>query len=500
MIRLRAYQEQSIAELRAAIRCGKRRIMLTIPTGGGKTLTATSMILGAMAKGKRCLFVAHRKELIDQTVVAFQRMGVDRVGVIRASDPRLDPDQPIQVASIQTLARRKQRDFDLVIIDEAHRSMATSYTEHLFDRHDGAVIVGLSATPCRTDGKPLGKRFDHLVVGARYSQLIEEGHIVAPQVYSTPVQADLSGVSTTAGDYNQGELGAVMSESRLVGDIYEQWRKHPRERTVAFAVNVAHSMAIVERFCSHGVRAEHLDGKTPEAEREAILRRLGTGETELVSNVGVLCEGWDMPACKTLILARPTKSLGLYMQMAGRIFRPHEGKMPLILDHGDNVDRHGMPHIDRQWSLEDVVKKPKEAPAKVCKSCFAYIPAGSRVCPVCKTEQPAVESERKDITENVIPVDLALRIIEPQNTEVVQLAYFRRMHAQCRSRGWKSQAAVHRYREKFGQEPPREWIEALRTDYRGDAEWKARVAEKQAQKQQQEPALIVDEWRTKASA
>jgi DNA repair protein RadD len=487
-VTLRPYQERSIGELRAAIRHGKRRIMLTIPTGGGKTLTATSMILGAMAKGKRCLFVAHRKELIDQTVVAFQRMGVDKVGVIRASDPRLDPDQPIQVASIQTLMRRKQRDYDLVIIDEAHRSMATSYTEHLFDRHESAVIVGLSATPCRTDGKPLGKRFDHLVVGARYSQLIKEGHIVAPQVYSTPIHADLSGVSTTAGDYNQGELGAVMSESRLVGDIYEQWKKHPRERTVAFAVNVAHSLAIVERFCSHGVRAEHLDGNTHEAEREAILRRLGTGETELVSNVGVLCEGWDMPACKTLILARPTKSLGLFMQMAGRIFRPHEGKLPLILDHGDNIDRHGMPHIDREWSLDESVKKPKEAPSKVCKACFAYIPAGCRVCPICKAETPATESERKDITDNVVPVDLALRTIEPLNSEHVQYAYFRRMHAVCRSRGWKSQAAVYRYLEKFGQDPPKAWVEALRTDYRSDEEWKRRVADKQAEKRAKDEA------------
>lgn len=483
-VTLRPYQAASIEEVRAAIRAGKRRIMLTVPTGGGKTLTAASMIHGALGKGKRSLFVAHRKELIDQTVAAFARLGIMSVGVIRASDRRRDSSQPIQVASIQTLARRTQPDYDLVFVDEAHRSNANTYTKHVFERHASAVIVGLSATPCRADGRPLGTHFDELIVGAKYSTLIAEGHLAAPLVYSTPVLPDLSTVRTSDGDYNREDLEAAMNRGALIGDLFTQWSKHPRQRTVCFAVGVAHSLAIVERFRAEGVRAEHLDGTTPECERVAILARLASGETELVSNVGVLCEGWDLPSCKRLILARPTKSLGLYMQMGGRIFRPWEGVTPIVLDHGGNVDRHGLPHEDREWSLTKKTKKGSGAPpVKACPACFAFVSAAARNCPHCNhefvvaTPQP---QEAKDII-----VDLALRTLDGDDAK---LAFFRATYRKARERGYKLGYVIHTYRDRFACEPEPSWVTALRTDYRGDSEWKERVKTKQAHRTAEERA------------
>jgi superfamily II DNA or RNA helicase len=473
MIQLRPYQVHSIAAVRDAIRSGKRRIMLTIPTGGGKTYTAASIIAGAVHKGKRSLFVAHRLELIDQTVASFHRLGLDCVGVIRANDKRRDAVQPIQVASIQTLARREQQAVDLIIIDEAHRGTAKSYVDHLFDRHPKAVIIGLSATPVRADGHPLGSHFDELVVGAKYSDLIDGGSIVAPIVYSTPIVADLSKVRTSGGDYNVQDLEAAMNKGVLVGDLVEQWLKRPRQRTVAFAVSIAHSRAIVARFTGVGVAAEHLDGTTPEDERRAILARLASGETTVVSNVGVLTEGWDLPACKTMILARPTKSLGLYMQMAGRILRPFEGVTPIINDHGCNVDRHGLPHVDREWSLSKQKKKKNEAPpVKACPACFAFVLIGKATCPHCGHEFDAksVDEERK--RDEPIPVDLVIRTL---NGDDAKLASFKRLYDDCRARGWRYTAIVHRYWAKWNEAPPDEWVSALASDYRRDTEWKERI-------------------------
>lgn len=492
-VQLREYQTTSIAQIREAIvsirarllernECRGPRIMLTVPTGGGKTLTAAAMIIGALGKGKRSLFVAHRKELIDQTVTAFARLGITSVGVIRASDKRRDSAQPIQVASIQTIARRKQDDFDLVFVDEAHRSSAATYTEHVFKRHAGAVIIGLSATPCRADGRPLGTHFDELIIGARYSELIAGGHIAAPLVYSTPVVPDMSTVRTSAGDFNQEDLEEAMNKGALIGDLFTQWNKHPRARTVVFAVSVAHSLAIVERFRAEGVRAEHLDGTTAEAERAAILARLASGDTEVVSNVGVLCEGWDLPSCKRLILARPTKSLGLFMQMGGRILRPWGGEVPIVLDHGGNVDRHGLPHEDREWSLTSKPKKCGTAPVKACDGCFAFVPAAALNCPHCGFVFPVVVPEPKEKAEDVI-VDLALRTLDGDDAK---LAFFRQLHRSCRERGWKSGACVHRYFARFSEDPPAHWVAALKSDYRTDVEWKARVASKQRERRSKE--------------
>lgn len=479
MIELRPYQVTSIEQLRAAIRSGKRRIMLTVPTGGGKTYTSASLIAGALAKGKRSIFVAHRKELIDQTVRSFAGLGITTVGVIRAGDKRRDPKQPIQVASIQTLARRTQQDADLVVIDEAHRASSASYTKHLFERHPNAIIIGLSATPVRADGKPLGTHFEDLVIGALYSELLEGGHIVEPRVYSTPVLPDMSTVRTSGGDFNQDDLEAAVNRGALIGDLFTQWSKHPRQRTVAFAVSVAHSKAIVDEFRARGVRAEHLDGTTPEVDRAAILARLESGATELVSNVGVLCEGWDMPSCKTLIVARPTKSLGLWMQMAGRILRPWNGVAPTILDHGGNVDRHGLPHEDREWSLTKKPKKGGAVKVKACPECFGFMPSGCKTCPLCGYAFSAEEVESERLAVEPIPVDLALRTL---NGDDAKLRAFRALHRTCRERGWKLGAAIHRFEARFGEPPAPEWIAALKSDYRADGEWKARVKEKQAAK------------------
>ncbi len=467
---LRPYQLTTIDRIRALIRQGHKRILVQIPTGGGKTLTAVAMLIGALSKGTRSMFVAHRLELIDQTVTTFANMGVLSIGVIRAKDPRTDPKQPIQVASIQTLARRGKPEARIVFIDEAHRSCSPSYVKHLFDAYPDAIFIGLTATPCRADGKPLGAHWTAIVQETAYSKLIADGHLSAPVVYSTPILPDLTTVRTVAGDYNAEDLEAAVNRRALIGNLLAEWQKRSGgRRTVAFAVSVAHSRAIVEMFTEAGVKCEHLDGETPEDLRRAILARLASGETTLVSNVGVLCEGWDLPPCKCMLLARPTKSLALYMQMAGRILRPWEGEVPVILDHGGNVDRHGFPHEDREWSLTDKPKRVGTMPLKACKECFAMVPAAVAVCPHCGYEWPAPESPEPPKRDELSAVELAMRTLDGDDAK---LSYFRKLAKEASERRWKAGAVLHKYREKFNEEPPRAWQRRLWKVVRDDPEWK----------------------------
>jgi superfamily II DNA or RNA helicase len=474
VIDLRPYQSVSIESVRAQLRAGKRRPILVLPTGGGKTLTAASILISAMSKGRRVMFAAHRKELIDQTVRAFERLGVTDIGVVRAQDRRFRPGAMCQIASVQTLVRRKPiPNVDVVVIDECHRALAKSYAQALFMAYPGATFLGLTATPCGPNGKALGASFDALVVGATYSTLIAEGHIVEPIVFSTPTQADLSDVRTTGGDYNLEDLEKAVNRGSLIGNIVAEWSKHAGSlKTVVFAVSVLHSRAITERFVAAGIAAEHLDGETPEDERAAILGRLERGETRVLSNVGVLCEGWDMPSVKGCVLACPTKSLVKFMQCAGRVLRPSGGVRPIILDHAGNIDRHGMPHEDREWSLD---AKPKRkgggAPMKSCESCYAYVPAGSRVCPHCGAEfAVVVKPEPKGLDD----VGLAERTREQMVRETVLPASFDSIEGDPRSVGvfeslvrrmyalkYKPQWVRYRFEAAVKRPLPREWAQRI---------------------------------------
>jgi len=474
VVQLRPYQISAIDRVRDVFRSGKGRPVLCLPTGSGKTLTSASILISAMAKGKRVMFAAHRKELIDQTVCAFGRLGVADIGVVRASDRRYRPSAMCQIASVQTLARRQPiPGVALVVIDECHRGLAKSYAQALFMAYPTARFLGLTATPIGPNGRALGGVFDSLVEGATYSELIAEGHIVEPIVFTTPTQADLSDCRTSGGDYNLEDLEKAVNRGSLIGNIVAEWQRHASElRTVVFAVSVLHSRAIVERFASAGVAAEHLDGETPEDQRAAILARLEAGTTRVVSNVGVLCEGWDMPSVKACVLACPTKSLVKFMQCAGRVLRPWEGIRPIILDHAGNIDRHGMPHEDREWSLE---AKPKRkgggAPMKSCTSCYAYVPASCRVCPHCGAEfEAAIKREPKGldevglaertreqmVRETMLPADV-LSITGDARLVGVFHSLARRMFALRYKPGW----VRHRFEAATKCPLPREWAQRI---------------------------------------
>jgi superfamily II DNA or RNA helicase len=308
---LRPYQVEVIAEFDRAVAAGQRRIILVSPTGSGKTVIASAIIKAARYEGKRVVVLAHRREIIKQTSTKLYEHGIQH-GIIAAEFPTR-PFEPVQVASIQTLWQRAIRTeamelpaADLLVIDECHHSPARTYRK-IIDVYPEAILLGLTATPCRGDGRGLGGIFETIIECPQVAELIEQGYLVKTRVYA-PVNPDLTGVRVEKGDYVESQLADRMNTAKLVGDIVTHWHKYgERRKTVAFTVNVGHSVHLRNEFIRSGVRAEHVDGSTPKDERDATLARLASGETELVSNCMVLTEGWDMPEVGCCILARPTK-------------------------------------------------------------------------------------------------------------------------------------------------------------------------------------------------
>ena len=364
--------------------------MVVSPTGSGKTVFAAHIIQRGYEQGKHSLFMAHRREILDQTYGKLLLAGVDQsaLGIIMAKDPRRNPAALVQVASVDTLRNRTKPPADIVFVDECHRAAAKTYTD-IMEAYPSAYIIGLTATPWRADNKGFSPIFDDLVVVTTVQELIELGFLCCPRAFSAPDEflPDLSGVRVSHGEYNERDLNKAVMDAKLVGDIPRHWAaKSAGRRTVVFASSVAHSRAIVDSFRGVGVeRVEHLDGDMAPADRAAILARRDSGETMVVSSCNVLSEGWDQPSVKCAVLARPTKSLALHLQQVGRILRPWNDVEALILDHAKNCHEHGLPQFEREYALDPPARKRAKAiHGRTCPlPCLAFLPARTRVCPVC---------------------------------------------------------------------------------------------------------------------
>lgn len=389
MIALRDYQCRGIDATLRLIDVGIRRVLIVSPTGSGKTVVASALINHYVRElGKQVLFLAHRREILKQTAQKLYSVGLssDSVGMIAPGFPR-SPYAPIQVASVQTLGRRQPPPADLVVIDEAHHTPATSY-QTVLSHYAGAVQVGLTATPIREDGKGLGDCFDSLVTLASPRELIDAGNLVDYTIYTHPRKLDLSSARGTGNDYNERKLARLLDQADIVGDLVDHYRRYASGlKAIAFCVDVDHSRHVADTFNAAGIPAAWVSGGTPSEERDRTFAALARGDILVVANCQIATEGWDCPSVKCLIMARPTDSLGLWLQMAGRVLRPdHENpaQRAVILDHSGNALRHGLPCEDRFYDLEGVRKRPGGAPpVKSCEGCYRVIPASARVCPYC---------------------------------------------------------------------------------------------------------------------
>lgn len=463
---LRPYQSEATEALRRAVAAGYRRIVLVSPTGSGKTEMGFDVVRRAVGKGKRVGFIANRIHLVEQTSRRLHAASLEH-GIVQGQNSRREY-MNLLVCSVQTLARRKVLDkigqFDVLVVDEAHTSAGSSEYRELIAQHKDKVIIGLTATPF---SKGMAKHFDEVggalwettVIAAHYSELIAQRYLVDCDCYapSEPDMSPFKARKNAAGelDYSDEDAGSAMSTPKLVGDIVEHWQRLAAGTpTVCFASTIAHSKMIVERFQSVGVRAEHIDCYTNDDERRAILKRVADGETTIISNVGILCEGWDFPACATMILARPTRSLIRYMQMAGRILRPAPGKdRALILDHSGTVTRLGFPTDDREYELDD--GKPKESSGSsqddeqpklsACPKCGHVDPRQANPCPKCGHRR---EFKPKVVEESAGKLEKLSRA-----TMVDKQSWYEQLSWIARDSGYRSGWVANQYRAKFGVWP-----------------------------------------------
>ena len=455
MIALRPYQLAAVESARRAIAGRKRRLILLAPTAAGKTVIASGIIESAVSRGKTVLFLAHRKELIQQASAQIDAFGIDH-GIIMSNHWRRRPGLQVQVASVQTLAQRALPPADLVIIDEAHLSLAKTYTD-LIAAYSDAVILGLTATPLRADGKPLGAVYQEIIPVSSVQQLMRMGFLVRPRHFA-PSRPDLTKIGHKGGDYDEGQLSDAMDKPDLIGNIVDHWRSAALGRTTAvFAVRIQHSKNIVAQFIAAGVRAEHVDGTTPARLRDQILSRFASGETTVVSNVGVFTEGYDNPRISAIVLARPTESLTLYLQMGGRGLRihPESGKQDcIILDHAGCAHAHGFVDEDREWSLDGKKKRgavKREQPVRTCDKCFAAYHAALRVCPECGYAPPVEDHEiSTDETAALVEVTDAMRLemAKAKRREAAKAKTLEDLIALGKLRGYKPSWAYMRHRAR----------------------------------------------------
>ncbi len=390
---LRLDQQKAIDGLRSAILAGYRRPLLQAPTGFGKTVVAAHIVHGCHSRGKRVCFCVPALSLIDQTFERFVENGIpaDQMGVIQGNHAWRRAWAPIQIATAQTLARRDFPETDVVVIDEAHVRHAVYETWMAEDRD--RLFIGLSATPW---ARGLGKLFDTLIRPTSTAELIDLGHLSKFRVFA-PSKPDLSGVKTVAGDYHEGELAERMNKPTLIGDIVDTWLAKAQNRpTLCFAVNRAHAQALHDRFAEVGVPVAYIDANTPREERDEIGKALAAGDVKVVCNIGTLTTGidWDV---RCIILARPTKSEALFVQIIGRGLRTAPGKDHcLILDHSDTHMRLGMvTNIDhdelddgRKEARSDRKAKDRMPLPKECHVCGCLMPVLSRECVNCGTPAP----------------------------------------------------------------------------------------------------------------
>jgi DNA repair protein RadD len=413
----RDYETRAVAAIRSAL-TERRRVVAVGPTGCGKTVIASMLI--QQTELLRVLFVAHKYELIDQAHAQLAAHGVP-AGVIMAQDERLhggervDPEARVQVASVQTVARRGGPErVDLIVFDEAHHVMADSY-QRIAEAYPEALVLGLTATPCRADGKGLGDFFRHMVTIAKPSELYASGYLAKPRVFVAPDDALVElrkrtkGAETARGDYTPKALERIVSSGLLVGHVVsEALRLAPKVPKVVFAGSVRHSRELVTRFRRRGVKAAHLDANTDPHERAQMIADLKSGAIELISNVGVLTEGWDLPALGAVVIARPTRSKTLLFQMVGRVQRPCKGRAPVVIDHGNCCLSLGVdPREDHPWSLDaSLSAKAGEPVVKACGDCLAIIPGGCTECPECGALQPkTARQEREEVEAKLVELE-----------------------------------------------------------------------------------------------
>lgn len=370
---LRDYQESGINEIRAAFSARILRVCYVAPPGAGKGTMVAYMARTAAERGKRVLFLIHRRELLQQIQ--------EDIGT---------PHQNIQLGMAQSIVRRldTMTPPDLIISDEFHHGVANTWRK-IFNCFSDAYLVGLTATPARTNGSGLSEICDKLIIGPDVKTLIERGFLAPFRYFAPPVQGvDLSGIRIKMGDYDQTAIAQMMDKPNITGQAIDHYRQlSDGKQAIIYCASIQHSQSTAAAFKAAWYSAQHVDGNTPDDERAQAIADFKAGKLKILCNVELFGEGLNVPGVEVVILLRPTQSLTLYVQQSMRSMRPWPGKTAIIIDAVGNCFRHGLPDEPREWNLTGTVRKRKSEAATIsvraCMMCYAALPTGTHECPYC---------------------------------------------------------------------------------------------------------------------
>jgi superfamily II DNA or RNA helicase len=334
--------------------------------------------------------IAHRHELLRQLSETLTRFDIEH-GVVKAGMP-FEPHKRVQVASIQTLAKRHHLlpPPDLIVYDEVHH-LPSKVAKQTVETYPLANLLGVTATPCRLDGRGLGEVFDHMILGPTTRWLTDNGFLCPAEYYGPPPKADISSIPMRAGDYAKEQTEEVMNKPTVTGDAIEHYRELcDGVPMLVFCTSVQHAKDVAQAYVDAGYRAASVDGAMDDADRKDRIEGLGTGKWQIITSCDLIGEGLDVPVVGAVQLLRPTKSLIVHLQQIGRGLRPAADKKCLfVLDHVNNVRTLGTATQERQWSLEGTRKsrKDKLPSLKTCGQCF-LVHEPSPTCPNCGYEYP----------------------------------------------------------------------------------------------------------------
>lgn len=390
MMKLRPYQAELVQKIKLSMVRGHRHIVAVLGCGGGKSVIQASIAKSATDKGNRVLFLVHRRELCDQIERTFSSMGVNMA--------------LCQIGMVQTVTRRiaKIPEPAVILQDEAHHALSRTY-RRIYDAFCGAYLLGFTATPQRMNEGGLGDVFDDLIESVSTEWLIQN-HYLSPYEYYGVTLADTKGLHTRHGDYVKEELAELMEQHVIYGDTVKNWKRYADgKQTIVYCASIAASKETVAAFRSIGVQAVHLDGATPKRERERAVQAFRDGTIQVVCNVDLFGEGFDVPDCEAVVLLRPTKSLTLHIQQSMRSMRFKPGKTAIILDHVGNYLRHGLPDDKREWTLKTKKRKTKnEIRVRTCPNCYAVLRATATRCPQCGAELKQTQTEQDQKVKDML--------------------------------------------------------------------------------------------------
>ena len=452
-IQLYDYQQSLVNRARQAYADGFKAPCIVAPCGAGKSIMIAEIIKLTTDNRKRVLFLVHRKELLEQIEHTLMKHGVNM--------------QYVTLGMVMTVVNRLDSypKFDLIVVDENHHTLAKSYKK-ILDYFD-TYVLGFTATPIRLNGDGLGDVNDKLVIGPTPKWLIENKRLAPRDYYSIDLTDKTKLKKSSTGDYSNKSMDEAIGKT-IYGDVVKHYRKlADGQKTILYAHNIEYSKMFAEKFNDAGISAQHIDAKTPKADRQHIIEQFRNGEIKVLCNVDLIGEGFDVPDCTAVILMRPTQSLSLYIQQSMRPMRYQPNKTATIIDHVGNVHRHGFPEMEREWTLDKKKKRNRkqveEFPIWECPECLMVFEKEkiiNNTCPHCGYEKEIISDPEKEIDDAAVLKKLTDEDIQHvfyRNRNWKDAKSYKELQRIGKARGYKPSWAAFKAKELRLDDTPK-WV------------------------------------------